>query len=134
MVGVDPDQKSFWDGLKNHEFPLCRCSRCGAWWFPYTVCRYHDDIPDFDEMQWTPSGGRGVVFAKVVVHQVIDEAYASEVPYVLAIVEMDEGPHVPSRIVECDPSEVEIGNRVEAVYLDSEVAGHTLPFFRPLER
>jgi len=130
LLAVDPDQLPFWQGLKKHEFHLCRCSRCGSWWFPFTLCRHHDDIPDFDEMQWTASSGRGTVFAKTVVHQVIDADFLAEVPFVLAIIEMDEGPHFPGRLIDCDPEVVDIGHRVEAVYVDS-AAGHTLPFFRP---
>ena len=131
MTGIDPDLIPFFEGIKQHRFPLCRCKRCGRWWFPYTLCRHHDDIPEFDEMEWATSSGRGTIFAKVVVHQVIDPAATAEVPYALAIVELEEGPHFPARLVECDPHAAQIGDRVEAVYFDSDRAGHTMVFFRP---
>jgi uncharacterized OB-fold protein len=134
LVGVDPDLQPFWAGLRDHEFKLCRCSRCGAHYFPYTVCNRHEDIPDFDEMEWVPTSGRGCVFAKVVVHQVADHSVADELPYVLSMVELEEGPIFPARLVDCDPERVKIDDPVEVVYLDSPRAGHTLPFFRPATR
>ncbi|MFC5948997.1 Zn-ribbon domain-containing OB-fold protein [Pseudonocardia lutea] len=130
LVAVDPDQVPFWDGLKKHEFHLCRCRLCGRDWFPFTVCRDHDDIPRIDDMEWVATSGRGKVFATTVVHQVIDADFLDEVPYVLAIIELDEGPLFPARLVECDPDAISIDDRVEVVYVDSD-AGHTLPLFRP---
>jgi uncharacterized OB-fold protein len=133
LKNISPELLPFWAGLKEHEFRLCTCRRCGAAYFPYTVCVNHADIPDFDEMVWTASAGRGKIFAKLVVHKVMDPDYAAEVPYVLALVEMDEGPLIPSRIVDCRPQDVKIGTAVEARYLDVPGAGHTLPFFVPAE-
>jgi uncharacterized OB-fold protein len=90
LTGIDPDQLAFWDGLTAHEFKLCRCTRCGSWYFPYTVCNRHEAIPEFHEMVWVPASGLGTVFAKLVVHQVRDPAFASEVPYALAMVELED--------------------------------------------
>jgi uncharacterized protein len=131
LRALDPDLVEFWEGLKQHEFRLCRCRRCGSWWFPYTVCNHHDDVPDFDEMDWVPSSGRGSIYAMLVAHQVWDEAFMDEVPYVLALIELEEGPMFPARLV-CDPDAVRIGTPVEVAYVDSEEAGHTLPLFRPV--
>jgi uncharacterized protein len=128
---LDPDLEPFFDLLRDHVFPLLRCKRCGTWWFPYTICTHHADIPDFDEMEWVPSSGRGTIFAKIVAHQVVDPAFADEVPYVLAIVALEEGPHFPARLVDCKPEDVEVGTPVEVTFVDSAEAGHTLPVFRP---
>jgi uncharacterized protein len=129
---VDPNMDAFWEGLKEHEFRVCRCTLCGRWWFPFTVCPEHDAIPDFADMEWAAASGRGTVFAKGVVHQVVDKAFADEVPYVLAIMALEEGPFFPARLVDCDPDAVQIGDACQVVYVDSAEAGHTLPFFRPL--
>jgi uncharacterized protein len=129
LRAIDPDVVAFWDGLKQHEFLLCRCQRCGSWWFPFTVCNLHGDLPDYAEMEWVASSGRGTIFAMLVVHQVVDEAFSDEVPYVLAMVELDEGPHFPARLVGSSES-FRIGDSVEVVYVDSDQAGHTLPLFR----
>ncbi len=82
-------------------------------------------------MEWVQSSGRGVIFTRVVVRAVDDDAFADEVPYVLAIVELEEGPHFAARIVGCEPDQAVIGTPVEVGFLDSEAAQHTLPLFFP---
>jgi uncharacterized OB-fold protein len=131
---ISPELLGFWEGLGKHEFRLCQCARCGACYFPYTVCIKHADIPNFDEMQWKAVSGKGKIFAKLVVHKVVDPDYAAEVPYVLTLVELDEGPLFPGRIVDCTPDEVEIGTPVMVKFLDVPSAGHTLPLFVPHSR
>lgn len=128
---VHPDVMPFWDGVGKHEFRLCRCKRCGAFYWPFTICVNHTDIPDFDEMEWVPVSGRGKIFSYLVVHQVHDPAFQAEVPYGVAMIELDEGPLFPGRIVDSDPYEVKIGTPVAVAYLDVPEAGHTLPLFRP---
>jgi uncharacterized protein len=130
LLGVDPDQAPFWDGLKDHEFLLCRCARCGTFWFPFTLCDRHPELVEFEDMIWTATSGRGTVYAKLVVHQVADPDFTAEVPYVLAMVALDEGPFFPARLIDCDVEEVEVGTLVEVTYVDSTESGQTLPLFR----
>ena len=129
LVNISPELVPFWEGLQRHEFRLCRCTKCDTHYFPFTICIHHADIPEFDEMVWSPSSGHGKVFAKVVVHQVRDPDYQAEVPYVLALVELDEGPLFSTRIVDCLPSQVRIGSEVAVLFYDVPEAGHTLPVF-----
>ena len=126
---LTPEIAPFWEGLRQHEFRLCRCRRCGACYFPYTVCVRHADIPDFSEMEWAATSGSGTVFAHLTVHKVVDPAYAPDIPYVLALIELDEGPLFATRIVDCDPGDVRIGRRAAVKYHDVAGAEHTLPFF-----
>jgi uncharacterized OB-fold protein len=88
--GFQLNPLAFWDGLTAHEFKLCPCTRCGRWYFPYTICNRHEAIPEFHEMVWVPASGLGTIFAKLVVHQVRDPDFASEVPYALAMVELED--------------------------------------------
>lgn len=128
---LDEDILPFWDGLKEHQFRLFRCRTCGAHYWPMAYCRQHDDILPLETMEWVPTSGRGTVFAWVVVHQVMDPAYADELPYALALVELEEGPLFPTRIIDCDPGQVREGVSVEIAYEDVAETGMTLPLFRP---
>jgi uncharacterized OB-fold protein len=128
---VDPEILPFWEGLKQHRFLLFRCKRCGACYWPAAYCRKHDDIPALDEMEWAPTSGKGRVHAWVVVHEVADKAYAAEVPYALAMVELDEGPILPTRLVDCALSDVRVDLAVEVKFVDVATTGVTLPLFRP---
>jgi uncharacterized protein len=131
LKNLVPEIVPFWEGLRAHEFRLCRCKRCGACYFPYTVCTHHADTPDFDEMEWAPTSGLGRIFAPLVVHKIIDPDYADEVPFVLALLEMDEGPLFPTRVIDCAPGDAKVGLRVGIRYMDVPEAGHTLPLFAP---
>ncbi len=129
---VDHEVLPFWEGLKQHRFLLFRCKRCGAHYWPAAYCRNHDDIPSLEEMEWSPSSGKGRVHAWVIVHQVADKAYADEVPYPLAMVELDEGPILPTRLVGCELADVRVGLPVEVQFADVASTGVTLPLFRPV--
>ncbi|GHE80586.1 hypothetical protein GCM10017786_08450 [Amycolatopsis deserti] len=133
LEDLDPDQIVFWDGLKDHVFKLCRCTACGTWYWPLTLCRNHGGVPEPGQMEWAPSSGRGTIFARVIVHQVTDPQFAGEVPYGLIVVELEEGPLFVCRMItKGDPYDARIGDEVEVVYCDSDQAGHTLPLFAPV--
>jgi uncharacterized OB-fold protein len=79
-----------------------------------------------------PASGRGRVYSWIVVrHPIPADIYASEVPYVVALIELEEGVRMPSNIVECPPGEVTDGMAVHVCFRD--VDGVRLPQFRPGE-
>jgi len=129
LTDIAQHAEPFWEGLTRHEFLIPRCRLCGSWFWPVTICPHHDAIPDLDDTQWAVASGRGRVFAFVVVHYVMDPAFAGEVPYVLAHIELDEGPLFQGRLVGCVPSDVEIGRAVHIHFLDVPQTGVTYPVF-----
>lgn len=131
LINLDEDIIEFWEGLKRHEFLLFRCRRCWSHYWPATYCNRHADIPRFDEMEWVPTTGRGVVFTWTIVHQVVDHRWQELVPYPLAMVELEEGPMFATRIVGCEPTDVEVGMQVEIAYEDVPETEITWPLFRP---
>jgi hypothetical protein len=80
--------------------------------------------------EWVRARGRGTVYSFTVTHQSQAPGFRGELPYVLAIVELDEGPRLMTNIVGCAPDAVRIGLPVEVVFEDvtPEV---TLAKFRP---
>lgn len=82
------------------------------------------------EWEWTKVGGRGKVYSFVVFHRVYHIGFMDEIPYVIAVVELEEGPRLMSNIISCDPQDVHCEMLVEVVFEDvSETV--TLPKFRP---
>lgn len=81
-------------------------------------------------MEWAPSQGKGVVHTFTVVRQSPDPFFKTQVPYVVAMVQLDGGPMIMSNIVGCDVAAVAIGMRVSVKF---EPAGDDLaiPLFRP---
>jgi len=125
----DNDIIPFWEGLKRREFLLHRCSRCGAHYWPMTLCPKHDDMV-FEDMAWAATSGRGTVFAWEVVHKVNDKDYAPELPYFLVLVELEEGPIFPTRLVETPRAALRVGLPVEVLFDDVPETGMTLPLFK----
>ena len=84
-------------------------------------------------LEWVESSGKGWVYASSISYQPAHPAFANDVPYVLAIIELDEGVRMHSNVVGIDPKEVEIGMRVEVVW-DDVTPEFSLPNFRPIQK
>ena len=78
------------------------------------------------------ASGLAEVSSFTIVRRPVSKAYADEVPYVVALIKLDEGPTMMSNIVECDIDNVNIGMRVEVLFEDwsEEIS---IPKFRPVE-
>ncbi|MFT3866708.1 MAG: OB-fold domain-containing protein [Solirubrobacterales bacterium] len=123
----DADNLPFWESCREHAMRLQECAECGFLrYYPGPVC------PECSsrECRWAAVAGTGTVYTFSVVERPASPAFAADVPYVYAVVELDEGPMMPTNVVDVDPAEVTIGMRVEIAYRDvtPEV---TLPAFRP---
>jgi uncharacterized OB-fold protein len=81
-------------------------------------------------LEWVVACGRGTVYSYTVARRPTHPAFAERVPYVIAIVELDEGPRVTTNVVDCDPDAVRIGLPVELTF-EAPVDGIALPLFRP---
>ena len=104
-----PLSEPFWEGTRNGELRLQRCGSCSRFvWTPQYAC------PDClsEDYEWVACSGRGVVYSYTVVHRSIDPS-RFEAPYVLAVVQLEEGPHLLTNIVGCEPEAVQVDMPVE---------------------
>jgi uncharacterized OB-fold protein len=62
------------------------------------------------------ASGEGTVYTRTIVRQAHIEPFRSMVPYVVALIELDEGPRMMSNVVGCGPEEVKIGARVRVLF------------------
>ena len=124
----DPITKPFWESLKAHAMQIQRCGACGRFvFFPRALCPYC-----FSEaLVWTPVSGRGAVHAFTIPHRHPLPAFQSDLPYVVALVELEEGARMLTTLVDVppDPSQIAVGMPVEVVY-DDVTPDITLPKFR----
>jgi uncharacterized OB-fold protein len=83
------------------------------------------------EAEWQPLSGRGKVFSFIIFHRAYHPAWAAKVPYVVAMIELDEGPMMISNVVGVDPAAVNVGDPVTVDYerVDDAV---TIPVFKPI--
>jgi len=126
-IVADIETKPFWEGCARGELLLQRCLDCGAVRHPPSpICRSCLS----SHQEWVPASGNAAVYTFVVVHHAFHAAFEEEVPYVVAIVELEEGPHMLSNVVDVPPEGVEIGMPLRVCFdrVSDEV---TLPKFRP---
>lgn len=131
LPNIDLDNKAFWDGLSEHKFLLWHCKTCGAWYWPKAYCNNHPNEPFATNLEWVESSGIGKIFAFNRHHWAFHPGVADEVPYVYAIVEMNEGPLISATLIGESPDDVhDVGQEVEIVYEDHPAEGFTMPRFR----
>jgi uncharacterized OB-fold protein len=119
-----PESAPFWEGAKAKRLMLPRCNACGRFWFPPSQRCRHCLSADF---AWQESKGQGRIYSFVVYHRVYHPAFEGDVPYVVAIIELDEGPRLLSNIIGTPPENVRCDQRVRVVF--EETDGVTLPKF-----
>ncbi|HEY4887825.1 MAG TPA: Zn-ribbon domain-containing OB-fold protein [Candidatus Dormibacteraeota bacterium] len=125
-VIVTSDQREFWDGAANGRLVLPRCDRCGrVIWFPRHFC------PECGSsaVTWFEASGRGTIYSYTVVRQG-EGAYAGVTPFVIAYVELDEGPRVLTNLLG-QPDSWSIGQSVRAVFDHGPGGGPPLLRFTP---
>lgn len=102
----------FWKGLAAGTFSLERCRSCATLvWYPRGFCASCGS----EDVAPVTASGRGTVYSFSVVHRAVGE-YRGHEPYVVAYVELEEGPRILTNIVTCDPASLAIGATVRIVF------------------
>tara|TARA_B100001142_G_scaffold226866_1_gene224980 strand:- start:1218 stop:1643 length:426 start_codon:yes stop_codon:yes gene_type:complete len=123
----------FFEGAEQGRLVLPRCTACGfVIWFPREICPECGS----QDVDWFEASGNGSIYSCTVTRR-IPGSWGKAAPFVLAYVELDEGPRVMTNIVDCDPEQVAIGDRVKAVFEEATDRdgnpGPPLLRFRPVE-
>jgi len=100
----------YWRSLANGKLVIQRCTACGSLQhYPRPFCVKCLS----SEIEWQPVSGRATLFSFTVVRRAATAAFASDVPYVLAIVELEEGPHMTGNVIGVPIAEVAVGMPLE---------------------
>lgn len=127
LPAISPIDRPYWEATRRHELRLQRCLACGRFRYPASpVC---PDC-DADRHEWALTAGRGHVLSWVVFHRCYFPSFADEIPYNVAMIELDEGPVVVANVVGVDNAALHRGLEVDVVFEDvsPEI---TIPKFRP---
>ncbi|WP_084152312.1 Zn-ribbon domain-containing OB-fold protein [Nocardioides halotolerans] len=109
------DSAPYWEGLQEHRLLMQRCSSCHELQFyPRSGCRSCGST----ELAWEEMAGTGHVYTYTVIHRAPFAAFANDVPYVYAVVELDEGPRLVSTVETDELDSVDVDMPVRAVYDD----------------
>ena len=122
-----PESVPYWKAAKRHKLAIPHCKSCGHYWFPpsqrCTNCLSAD-------MEWAEVSGRGKVYSFVTFHRVFHPAFEEEVPYVVALVELEEGPRMLTNVIGIPPEEVRCEMKVKVTF-DDVTPDATVPKFVP---
>lgn len=126
-VAPDATSQPFFAAAAVGELIYQRCPQCDhAQHYPRMICTACGATPE-----WHHAAGTGTMYSFTVIRQNGVAPFKSELPYVLAMVELPEGVRMMGTLTGCDPEAVQIGMAVEAyaAKLADDVA---LVYWRPL--
>ena len=119
--------RPFWEAAKRHELVMPRCKTCDQLFFyPRSECPRCLST----DLEWVKVSGRGRLHSFTIVQQPANAAFNADVPYVYAVVQLDEGPRLMSNITDCNVQAVHIGMPVAVAFVDAG-DGLAVPVFTP---
>jgi len=128
---TNAETEPFWEATTEGRLLIQQCLDCGE---PYYYPRANCPHCLSGETEWLETEGEGTIYTYTVTHQV-GIAYTdfdSATPYVLAYVELDEGPRMLTNVVNCDHDDLSVGQRVTVTF-DDTGGDAALPRFTPVE-
>jgi uncharacterized protein len=130
---ITPEAKPFWDGAANNKLLMQRCRDCGKYvWTPRPSCFECGS----EHLDWQELSGRGEVYSFTVIRQVVGRAaspaFEKDIPYVIAWIDLNEGPRMISNVVGCPVENVKLGMKVSVTF-EQQSADIWLPKFKPVD-
>jgi len=120
------DSLPYWNAARERKLLIRKCKACGELHFmPRHLC----PVCWSDQLEWIQSKGEGTVHSCTVIRRAPVATFASLGPYVLALIDLDEGPRMVTNIVGVDALLAKIGDRVEVTFEDRG-DGAMLPQFK----
>ncbi len=124
-----PETAEFWAGARRQELRIQRCRACGrAYFFPRPFCPHCSSR----DVEWFTASGRGRLYSYVINHRP-PPGFQDAAPYVIAIVELEEGPRMMSNVVGVEPVPerlpADLPLEVTWEQLSDEI---TVPLWRPI--
>lgn len=126
---VQPWSEDFWKATKQHKLLIQECKECKTKiFYPRKFC------PECwsSDLSWSEASGKGKIFTFSITMAGVEKKFADDLPYVLALVDLEEGIRMMTNIVECKPEDVQIGMDVEVVFDDIN-EDFALPKWRPVK-
>ena len=125
----DADSQPFWDAAKEGRFLIARCGACGrAHHYPRPFCPFcwSEDVSS------EQASGRATLYTHSTVYVNDLSPFRDRLPYVAALVELEEGPRVMTNVVDCAPEDLRMGMPLQVAFRELD-ENTTAPVFRPAE-
>lgn len=127
---VNADSAPYWQGAREDKLLLQRCRDCGVLrFFPRYLCTACGS----EHVEWAEMSGRGTVHSFTIVHRAAFPEFQARTPYVVALIDLEEGPRMMTNIVGPGALEVAIGDAVTVTFEARGSEGAKVPQFRRAE-
>ena len=127
LPAITAENRPFWEGCKQGKLLLQFCAACQQYQFyPRLYCMHCGA----QEPDWVEASGRGVIYSYTIIRQNKSPEFRDDVPYNVALIQLDEGPRMMSSVVEITPDDLRVDLPVVVVF-DSITDEISLPRFRP---
>ena len=104
----------FWEATKEQRFLVQWCGACNAAiFYPREVC---PQCLSSDSLEWRESTGKGTIYAASVQEKPANPTMADRVPYVVALVELEDGIRIMSNVINCPPYDATVGKSVQLTW------------------
>ena len=117
------EEKVWFEAAAEGWLALTRCRACSAYWVTRVVCPSCWST----EVETVRASGRGEIYSFTILHRAGRPGFEEDVPYVVALVELEEGPRVLTRIADVEPDDVRIGQPVRVAF--APYGDFTVPVF-----
>ncbi len=125
QILIDSDSRVYWEGIAQGELRIQRCDDCSRYvFYPRAICPHCHS----NSLSWVIASGKGTIYSYTIAHQAFGP-YADEAPFVIAIIELEEGVRMMTRIVDNPHERVTIGAAVRVTFITIG-EGVTLPYFQ----
>ncbi len=124
---IEDENEPFWTAVDERKLLIGSCSACGLYhYYPRPHCPHCWS----DDVEWVEAAGGATLYTWTVIYQNDLPPWPQRVPYVAAVVELEEGPKMMTHLVECDESELSVGMALTLDFedLDDEL---TIAVFKP---
>ena len=127
---VEELNKQYWQFCNQERLCFQHCADCGNW---QHIPRYLCVKCGSDKLEWAESSGRGKVYSWTVTRVPLHPAFATQVPYAVLLVELEEGVRMIAGFTGFSIDEIDLDMSVEVVFerLREDVA---IPFFQPTKK
>jgi len=121
---ANADSAAYWKSAKEGKLVLRRCNACGETHF---MPRYLCPVCWSEDLEWIEAAGKGTIHSFTIIRRASSPAFAALTPYVVALIDLKEGPRMMSNIIGDGALNVKIGDSVTLRFEDRE--GAKLPQF-----
>jgi uncharacterized protein len=118
---INPENQRYFDAAANGMLLVGHCDACKKFHFyPRALCPFCFS----ERTEWVPAAGTGTIYSYSILLRGVP------VPYIIAYVTLDEGVTMMTNLVDCDPAQLSVGQRVRVVFKETE-GGAKVPMFAP---